>query len=197
FSKFSTVSKFQLPVIVHTSAPVCSDGCISTVSFSERRMVMASLSKAVNNRQWIAEHVITTIEVHAPACIEQAERELNDTDEQGETIELNPLITGLTNRLKTVTSRMVKKDLDVGEEIADDPQYRDQRDNLHSELRTEYISIKNILSSFYGDTILSIYGLSGETPVSLELLLTSSNNVVKLLKKNSSSGTSKKKSAAA
>jgi hypothetical protein len=79
---------------------------------------------------------------------------------------------------------MAEKDLAVGEEIADDSQYRDQRDNWHGELRTEYLSLKSIFSSFYGDAILSTYGLSGDTPASLEQLITSSKNVIQLLNKN-------------
>jgi hypothetical protein len=50
---------------------------------------------------------------------------------------------------------MAEKDLAVGEEIADDLQYRDQRDTWHGGLRTEYLSLKSIFSRFYGDAILS------------------------------------------
>lgn len=145
---------------------------------------MASLSKAVSNRQWFAEHVITTMEVHAPGCIGEAERQLSDPENPEATVDLNPLVNGLTFCLKNVTRKMAETDLFVGEEIADDPQYRESRDSEQAALRSEYISIKDLLSSVFGDSIVSKYGLNGETPTNTELLLPASKNVSILLKKN-------------
>ncbi len=124
------------------------------------------------------------MEVNAPVCVEEAERQLNDPDNPEVTIELNPLINGLSNLLKSATRKMAEKDLWVGEEIADDPQYRENRDSQQSSLRTEYISIKDLLFSIFGDSMLSKYGLSGETPTNPELLLTAAKNAANLLKKN-------------
>jgi hypothetical protein len=145
---------------------------------------MATLSKAVSNRKGFAEHVVTTINIHAPACIAEAESQLTVENNPEKSVDLNKLLNALSFNLTRATVSMTDKDLFVGEELADDPYYRDLRDKKIGELRSENMDLRNLLSSVYGVSILSVYGLSGETPSNYDQLITSSKNTINLMQKS-------------
>ncbi|HVK69981.1 MAG TPA: hypothetical protein VM694_36255 [Polyangium sp.] len=67
-------------------------------------------------------------------------------------------------------------------ELADDGEPRATRDATKDELRARMIGIRSTLSGVYGATLLSAYGLSGETPSDAEHLIEAACTTERLLR---------------
>jgi hypothetical protein len=155
---------------------------IHLFSVERKHHTMASISKMVNNRKVTGERVILAINCHGPECIPEAERKLNQNSNGSEPIVLQPLFTALEQVLTKACDTLVRSDLDVAQEAADDPGIRQVRDTTLGDSVENTTGIKKLISGAYGDEILADYGLSGVIPSNPDQMVTYGKNIVELLR---------------
>jgi hypothetical protein len=143
---------------------------------------MASISKMVNNRKVTGERVILAIDCHGPECIPEAERKLNEVSNGTNTVTLQPLFDQMKQVLKNAVDAVVRSDLNVAQETADDPAVRQERDNAQGETVENASSIKKLISGAYGDSVIADYGFAEVIPTNPDQLVTYGKNLVELLR---------------
>lgn len=143
---------------------------------------MLSLSKMVNNRKVTGERVGLAMDCHGPECIPAADAKINAGNDVSEPVTLQPLFGAMKQLLSNANEAIVRSDLDVAQEAADDPQFRLLRDDATGEIIEINSNVKKSISGAYGDAILSEYGFAGELPLNPDQMVTYGKNVVELLR---------------
>jgi hypothetical protein len=141
---------------------------------------MAGVSKMVSDRIAVSRTVLSSLHVHGAEVSEALERHLFP---QGPppSLTVAMVIEALGKVLARASDGLATADLAHAAELADDEAPRIARDQAIAEVRARMISLRGTLSSVFGTSLLSIYGLAGETPEDPELLAHRAANVAKLL----------------
>jgi len=140
--------------------------------------VALDVSKQVANHIATARTVLSSVEHHGPIVIGPLEQELKKYVPVA--TNFSELFQGLSTYLNEVTQNMQNADIALAQERADDPQYREKRDNAVQEL-TRYISrAKSVIP----DALLVQYGVNGTTPYNHDELINYSLKFMGLLKEN-------------
>ncbi len=141
---------------------------------------MAGVSKMVSDRIAVSRTVLSSLHVHGTEVSEALEKRLFP---QGPPPNLTVamVIEALGKVLERAGDGLATADLAHAAELADDEAPRTARDQAIAAVRARLISIRGTLSSVFGASLLSTYGLAGETPEDPELLAHRAANVAKLL----------------
>lgn len=141
---------------------------------------MADVSKMVSDRIAISRTVLSSLQVHGAEVGEALEKHLFP---QGPPPNLTVamVIEALGRVLEQASRTLATADLAHAAELSDDEAPRAARDQAIADVRARMISIRGTLFSVFGTSILSVYGLVGETPDDPELLAHRAANVAKLL----------------
>jgi hypothetical protein len=144
--------------------------------FERRPTVALDVSKQVANHIATARTVLSSVEHHGPIVIGPLEQELKKYVPVA--TNFSELFQGLSTYLNEVTQNMQNADIALAQERADDPQYREKRDNAVQELTKTISRVKEILP----DSHLSQYGLDGTPPSSPDGLINYGLKIIGLLK---------------
>jgi hypothetical protein len=141
---------------------------------------MANVSKMVSDRIAVSRTVVSSLQVHGAEVGEALEKHLFP---QGPPPHLTVamVIEALGRVLEHSSRDLATADLAHAAELADDEAPRAARDQAIADVRARIISIRGTLSSVFGNSILSAYGLEGETPDDPELLAHRAASIAKLL----------------
>ena len=141
---------------------------------------MADVSKMVSDRIAISRTVVSSLQVHGAQVSAALEERLFPGGAPSH-LTVAMVIEALGRVLEHASRDLATADLAHAAELSDDEAPRAARDQAIAEVRARIISIRGTLSSVFGKSILSTYGLAGETPEDPDLLAHHATNVANLL----------------
>ncbi len=141
---------------------------------------MADVSKMVSDRVAISRTVLSSLQVHGAEVSDDLDKLLFPKGPPPH-LTVAMVIEALGQALTRARTDLTTADLAHAAELADDEAPRTARDQAIVDVRAGLIGIRGTLSSVFGASLLSTYGLSGETPEDPELLAHRASNVAKLL----------------
>lgn len=142
---------------------------------------MSKVTKAVASRVAISKTVLSSVEVHGPE-VSEALSKLLFPDGEPKKLTTEVFLQALGSALARATSEVSQADIAHARELSDDAGPRAARDEAVAVLRERMIGVRGTVLSVYGPGILANYGLLGDTPVDVELLVARATNTEELLR---------------
>lgn len=142
---------------------------------------MAEVSKAVSDLVAITRTVTWAIEVHG-ADVATALEGVLFPNGAPPNCDVRVFLSALRASLQRAADDAAAKDQAHAIELADDAAPRQAREESRTALREGMIGIRSTLEGVYGASILSAYGLAGETPSDTDTLVHAASAVEDLLR---------------
>lgn len=131
---------------------------------------MAEVSKVVSDRVAISRTLTSAIEVHGAEVATALEKALFPNGAPAN-CDVRVFLAALKAHAQRAADDVSGKDQAHAVELADDAAPRQARETARTALREGIIGIRSTLEGVYGASILSVYGLAGETPTDSDELL--------------------------
>jgi hypothetical protein len=142
---------------------------------------MSAVSKMVASRIAISRTVLSSLQVHGPEVAQELTEVLFPEGAPAHlTVEI--VVQAMHDALARSVDTMSKADIAHAQELADDEAPRAERDQAIADTREQIIAARGVLSSVYGEGILSAYDLAGETAENAYLLVQGALTTVGLLR---------------
>jgi hypothetical protein len=142
---------------------------------------MAEVSKVVSDRVAITRTLTWAIEVHGAEVATAIEAALFPNGAPAN-CDVRVFLAALRAHAQRAADDVASKDQVHAMELADDAAPRQARETARAALRESIIGIRATLEGVYGPTILSAYGLTGETPTDADELLHMASTTEELLR---------------
>lgn len=142
---------------------------------------MTDVSKIAADRIAITRTVTSSIEVHGAEVATALEQTLFPNGAPPN-CDVRVFLSALQAHVQRTADDVANKDKVHAIELADDAGPRHEREAARTTLREGMIGIRSTLEGVYGASILSAYGLTGETPIDADELVHAASATEELLR---------------